>query len=60
MALLEMSMNSQEFADNYPTITREKAQRIAQSHGFAWADIVAALGDHATYKTAQLLAWMGY
>jgi hypothetical protein len=53
-------MDSQEWARLNPTISKQTAQRLVRQHTCSWAELVADLGDHATYRSRKVLAWLGY
>lgn len=51
-------MNYQEAMD--ATVSREQMWRECARHGCDPLDLIAELGDHDTYRGADVLAWLGY
>ncbi len=42
------------------TVTQDQARREVARHQCNWAEFLADVGDRATYKGAEVLAWLGY
>lgn len=42
------------------TVSKKEAQREVEKHACEWAEFVAEMGDKATYKGGDVLAWLGY
>lgn len=41
-------------------LTRYQAQLEVAGHSLDWGDFLDDLGDHDTYKGADVLDWLGY
>jgi hypothetical protein len=49
-----------EAAESTDLIPANRARREIIRHQAEWAEFTADLGDHPTYRTCDVLAWLGY
>lgn len=53
---------SEEFCEEYPTLTKVRARRLIEREheGLSFAEFTAEHGEHEHYKTTDVFEWMGY
>lgn len=54
-----MTLTYRESAEGQ-TITLARAVRECEDHGADPAEMIAEIGEHATYDAATVLDWLGY
>lgn len=53
-------MTSWEFAEEYPRLTEEQAERLVKDHDLDPAEARKDLGPEKFTMTAERIGWLGY
>lgn len=49
------------YSESWPeTVTAAQARHEIKRHGLAWAEFIEECGEKQTYRSADVLSWLGY